>query len=301
VDGGAPRRRRAGGGAVGSQFPALRDHPVRLLAEGWDNTVHLVGGTWAFRFPRRQVALPGVLREIDLLPRLAALLPVAVPVPELVGNPAGDYPWPFFGARLLPGRELADSHLPDDARTPLGAAVGSFLRALHRPEVARGLGSSLPSDPMCRALPAARAPMTRERLSRLANRGTWAPDGEVSALLDGSLDLGSSTVEPVLVHGDLHLRHLLVDEHGAASGVIDWGDLCLADPSVDLSVAHSAFSGAARNALLTAYGHPVGPEQETRARVLAVSLCAALADYADTDARPALLAESLAGLRRAVG
>ena len=39
--------------------------------------------------------------------------------------------------------------------------------------------------------------------------------------------------------------------------------------------------------------------QELRARVLAVSLAAALADYADTDGRPALLAESLAGLRRA--
>jgi len=33
--------------------------------------------------------------------------------------------------------------------------------------------------------------------------------------------------------------------------------------------------------------------------VLAVSLAAALADYADTDGRPALLAEALAGLRRA--
>jgi aminoglycoside phosphotransferase (APT) family kinase protein len=83
--------------------------------------------------------------------------------------------------------------------------------------------------------------------------------------------------------------------------VIDWGDSCLADASVDLSLAFCAFAGTTRRALLDAYGRPVDEERELRARVLAVSLCAALADYADIDGRPALLAESLAGLDRAVG
>jgi aminoglycoside phosphotransferase (APT) family kinase protein len=41
----------------------------------------------------------------------------------------------------------------------------------------------------------------------------------------------------VLCHGDLHVRHLLVDGDGSAAGVIDWGDLCLADAAVDLSIA----------------------------------------------------------------
>ena len=102
------------------------------------------------------------------------------------------------------------------------------------------------------------------------------------------------------MHGDLHLRHVLVDETGVGAGVIDWGDVCLADASVDLSIAYTAFEGASRAALFDAYGWPVEEEREARARVLAVSLCAALADYADEDHRPALLAESLAGLRRAV-
>jgi aminoglycoside phosphotransferase (APT) family kinase protein len=81
--------------------------------------------------------------------------------------------------------------------------------------------------------------------------------------------------------------------------VIDWGDLCLADPAVDLSLAYGAFAGPARAALLAAYG-PVPPARELAARVLAVSLCAALAEYAADEDRPVLLAESLAGLRRAV-
>ncbi len=111
--------------------------------------------------------------------------------------------------------------------------------------------------------------------------------------------MGAPAQEPVLVHGDLHLRHLLVDSSGAATGVIDWGDLCLADPAVDLSIAYAAFTGPSRAALLERYGG-IEPQRELRARVLALFLCAALAEYALDEGRTALLAESVAGLRRAV-
>ncbi|MCY7372872.1 MAG: phosphotransferase [Spirochaetaceae bacterium] len=286
---------------IAAQFPELRGAAVQPFAEGFDNTVFVVAGKWAFRFPRRQVAIPGVEREIAMLPLLAPLLPLPVPVPELVGTPAVGYPWPFFGARLLPGRELADADLPDVDRTPAAAAAGRFLRVLHAPALAARFGSGLPVDPMRRASPTVRAPVARERLDRLTARGTWADDGSVEDLLSqGERLTQGPPASPVLVHGDLHVRHVLVDGDGDAVGVIDWGDIALADPCVDLALAFSAFApGGAREAFMQSYGHGVGGDQELRARVLAVSLAAALADYADTDGRPALLAESLAGLRRA--
>lgn len=208
---------------VAGQFPSLRGATVEPFAEGWDNTVFVVDGAWAFRFPRRQVAVAGVVREVELLPRLAPLLPLPVPVPELVGVPEGNYPWPFFGARLLAGRELADAGVPDHARTPAATALGGFLRALHAPDVAARLGAGLPVDPMRRASPTARAPMARERLARLEARATWTDDGRVEGLLSRGETVGESAATPVLVHGDLHVRHVLVDGLGAAAGVIDWG------------------------------------------------------------------------------
>lgn len=95
------------------------------------------------------------------------------------------------------------------------------------------------------------------------------------------------------------MRHLLV-EAGAATGVIDWGDLCLADPAVDLSIAYLGFAGAARAELLAAYGRPVTARRELAARTCAVSIGTALAEYAAAEDRRALLAESLAALHRAV-
>ena len=58
-------------------------------------------------------------------------------------------------------------------------------------------------------------------------------------------------------------------------------------------------AGPAREAFLAAYG-TVPPDRELAARVLAVSLCASLADYAAAEDRPVLLREALAGLARAV-
>lgn len=278
---------------VGAQFPALRGATVEPFAEGWDHTVHVVDGTWAFRFPRRAVALPGFARELAVLPRLADRLPLPVPRPEHVGGPAGGYPWPFAGARLLPGVELAHRALPDDDRVEVGAAVGAFLRALHATPLHEL--PDLPVDPLHRASPRVRGPAVRERLARL---DVTVPG--VDALLEEAQSLGQPTGPPVLVHGDLHVRHLLVD--GArACGVIDWGDVCRADPAVDLALAYCGFAGGARRALLDAYGTPVDGEREVRARVLALFLSAALAEYAAALGDEPLRAEALAGLSRAVG
>jgi aminoglycoside phosphotransferase (APT) family kinase protein len=285
-------------GLIGAQFAALRGASVTALATGWDNTVFLVGGEWVFRFPRRAVVLPGVRREIAVLPRLAPRLPLPVPVPELIGHPSDRFPWPFWGARHIAGRELAESALAEDDRVAAGRELGVFLRALHDPALVAVAVDALPRDPLSRAEPAVRAPMARERLARLARGGVWRPDPAVAALLHEGERLGPYAGPVMVSHGDLHVRHLLVDGDARAAGVIDWGDLCVAGPAVDLSLAYGGFSGAARTALLSTYG-PVGEENELRARVLAVFLCAALAEYATDTGRERLLAEALTGITRA--
>lgn len=282
--------------------PGLARLPLTVLGEGWDNTVLLAGQEWTLRFPRRAVALPGIRREIAVLPAIAPRLPLAVPVPQIVAADLDpEDPWPFTGARLIAGRELAGSGLPDAAREPVAAAVGAFLRVLHAPATREAVpaDADLPLDPLHRGWPRARLSSVQDTLRRLGEAEVWAGDQAVDELLAEAAQLPAPAGAPVLVHGDLHVRHVLVDEAGAATGVIDWGDLCLADPAVDLGFAYAAFSGVARAALLAAYGY-VGPDRELRARALAVRLSALLADYAARDGRPALLDEALGGLRRAV-
>lgn len=154
-------------------------------------------------------------------------------------------------------------------------------------------------DPFSRGHPAERLTRSLPWFERLAESGLWTADADVEALCEEARLLPAPAGPPVLVHGDLHLRHLLVDDAGRATGVVDWGDVCLADPAVDLAIGYAAFEAEARAAFFDAYG-PVSRERELRARVLALSLTAALADHASSTGDAPVLEESLAGLRRAV-
>jgi aminoglycoside phosphotransferase (APT) family kinase protein len=283
---------------IGGQFLVLRDAPVRLLAVGWDNVVYLVDGRWAFRFPRRAIAVAGVEREISTLPRIAPNLPLPIPEPHYVGRPSGDYPWPWFGAPFLPGVELAAAGFTDDQRVPLAATLGAFLAALHAPAMAARVGPGLPVDPMRRADMGFRVPGTRARIDGLVAKRLWQATDEVSRLLADAERLPPPP-RTVLLHGDLHVRHVLVDGSAGVTGVIDWGDLCVGDPSIDLSLAYGSFAGDARRAFLEAYG-PVDGLTELRARVIAVFLAAALLAYADDVRLAGLRAEALRALDRAV-
>ena len=270
---------------IRAQFPEVTLRSLTHLAEGWDNTVWVADGELAFRFPRRAIAVPLAERELTLLPRLAPLLPVPIPVPRLAGRPSDAFPWPFFAARLVPGREIADASVELER---FGAQLGAFLRALH--DVV--LDIALPEDPMGRADMAVRVPKARDELTSLGLLST-----RTERLLDAALDLPTPPAIAI-VHGDLHLRHALVGDDGLLSGVIDWGDACRADPSVDLSLYWSLLSDDGRIAFLAAYGR-VTDEQFLRARVLAFFLNAMIATYARHEGAARLERAALAALARA--
>src|SRR5581483_10521181 len=102
-------------------LPAFAEAPMRLFGEGWDSTVWLLGDEWVLRFPRREVVVPGFLRELEVLPLLAP---------------------------RLPGRELPDAPAGDAGRVRHGRDLGRFLRALHGidPADVPAAGELLPVD-----------------------------------------------------------------------------------------------------------------------------------------------------------
>ena len=275
-----------------SQFPELEGRSLRRLAEGWDNSVWVVGERYAFRFPHREIAIPGFERELEVLPKLPAL-PLPVPRPVFVGRPSEEFPWPFFGSELLPGIEAGDAQPDDATRVEAGLALARFLRELHAVE----LDVALPLDANARADMHRRARLAREQLAEVERLGVWTAPPRVEKLLTEAQELPSAE-QPVLVHGDLHFRHLLVDGR-AASGVIDWGDVCRADPAIDLPLLWCFVPPEGRAAFLDAYG-PANEAQLLRARVLAIQLCAALAHYARVEGNASVEREGVGGLERAL-
>jgi aminoglycoside phosphotransferase (APT) family kinase protein len=279
---------------IDEQFPHLDTSKLRLLGRGWDNTVWLTRDGIAFRFPRRAIAVPGIEREIALLPLLAPRLPVRVPDAAYPGRPTESYGWPWFGSRLIDGDELAARKLDDEARIALAPQLAAALRSLHDQSLPQT--ESLPVDPFGRTEMRSRVQRTREAVAAIASIW-WAPPTVTEILAEAEeLPPPASTT---LVHGDLHARHVLVAGDGRLTGIIDWGDVCRADPSADLSLVWSALPPAGRTAFSAVYGDgELTPERLLRARVIALFLCATLADYARATGAPALEREMIAGLGR---
>jgi len=277
---------------LAEQFPHLRRLSLALLGEGWDYTAFLVDEAWVFRFPRRAVVVPGTEREIATLPSLASLLPVAIPKPEHVGRPSDAFPWPFYGARHLPGTEPSAS-LSDEARTALARPLARTLRALHAPAALATVGHALPFDPIGRADMAVRVPRTGEAMAAIAD--LWQALPEAEELFERALELPAPEPRAVC-HGDLHFRQLLV-RGNALTGIVDWVDLCRSDPGVDLSLAYGFLPSAARREFLDEYG-AVDPASLVRAQMLALNLMAILARYGHDEEMPDVEGEALAGLER---
>jgi aminoglycoside phosphotransferase (APT) family kinase protein len=249
-----------------------------------DRTVWLADERWVFGFPRRAVVVPGLERELAWLPRLAPLLPAAIPSTEFVGAPSEHFPWPFFGGRFIPGDEAAVADLDDAQRTAIGVDLARFLRVLHSLDA-----TGLPPDGNRRADMGHRVPYTRDLFAQL---GRDAP-----RVLDDAESLPPPSEPSTIAHGDLHDRQVLVHE-GRLTGVIDWVDICCADPSIDLIMLWSFVPPGGRSAFLDAYG-AADDAMLLRARVLALMMGAVLALYA-RDQDPALEAPALAMIERAV-
>lgn len=188
---------------------------LREVDRGWDFKVLILDGEWALRIPRRRLPAEELRKEIELLPALAAALPVEIPCFELVSSE------PLFVVyRLIQGEPLRDED---------SDGVRAFLDALHSFDVG--------------TLEVPR-PDWLEIYRRHA--GDWRRG--VIPLLDVDERTGAEALlaevetltgfAPALTHSDLGPEHLLVRE-GRLVGVIDWGDARVGDPAIDYAWLHN--------------------------------------------------------------
>jgi aminoglycoside phosphotransferase (APT) family kinase protein len=277
---------------IEAQFPALSPVHVEPLGFGMDNSAFRVNEGYVFRFPHRAFAVSFLESETRLLPFLAPRLPLPVPRPTFLGRPSEAYPWPFTGYPLLAGRTACAAALDEEQRAAAAEPLARFLAALHAipgPEAARH-GAGL--DTLDRLSPR-RTPTARTALGQLAQRGLVTDLRPLLAILETPVP-GQVRTDGV-VHGDLHVRHLLVDEDNRLCGVIDWGDVHLGDPAVDLALAHTFLPASAHATFRRAYG-PLSDATWGLARLRAVRHTVALLAYADRVGDADLVREAQVGL-----
>lgn len=268
---------------IRNQCPGVMAETAIPYGSGWDNAAFLIDSRWVFRFSQRQIAVPLLVREWNILPQLAPRLSVRIPHPTWFGYVDQ---WTFLGYERLVGRPASDLALDDCARVELAQSLGRFLRQLHE----QPTGNLLIEPEALGRFDVARQ---RSRATQyLAECDSTIDVNSLQRILD---DVDDTLGEVVLSHGDLYSRHLLVDQ-GLMSGVIDWGDVCLADAALDLMLAYCFLPPEARLLFFKAYGS-FSHSTSSRARFRAVVHTLHVYRYAKSIGDEPLLREAITSLR----
>lgn len=254
-----------------AQFPQWADLPIApVRSAGTDNAMYRLGEDLAVRIPRIGWAIESLRTEQQWLPRIAAHLGVASPVPVGLGSPAEGFGWPWSVCRWVAGENPSAAEFVEPNRAVEDLA--DFITALRA------------TDPMG-GPPAKRGAPLGEQ------------DAEVRAALaalDGIIDVHAATAAwesalrvppyagpPMWFHGDLSRFNILTAQ-GRLTGVIDFGLMGVGDPSVDLIIAWNLLSAPARAQFRVAVGAADDDWMRGRGRALAIALIA-LPYYQDTN------------------
>ena len=218
-----------------AQFPSWADLPIEALpAGGTDNAIYRLGDALSVRLPRRLDWSGSLDKDFEWLPKLAPLLPLAVPRPVARGVPGEGYPHEWAVYSWLDGEDAASVPL-DLQRAAVDLAA--LIAALRRIDPAGGPAPGGRGGPL-----GPRDQATRAGIAALVD----SIDADaVTAAWERALAAPDWDHAPVWIHGDLDARNLLVMD-GRITGVIDWESLCVGDPACDVKVAWAVLDAETR-------------------------------------------------------
>jgi aminoglycoside phosphotransferase (APT) family kinase protein len=125
------------GRLIAAQFPQWAGLPIEPVpSPGTDNALYRLGDDMVVRLPSRERTTGTLKKERRWLPRLAPLLPVAVPVPLAEGMPAEGYPFEWSVYRWLEGENATVERVTDLSQ--LATDLAHFVDALQQIDPTRG-------------------------------------------------------------------------------------------------------------------------------------------------------------------
>jgi aminoglycoside phosphotransferase (APT) family kinase protein len=252
-----------------AQFPEIHAAQVEYLNEGCDSIAFEVNGSLVFRFPKRADVEAQIAGERTVLNALAsANPPLAVPRIRYEGRPTEAFPFRFAGYPKIPGDPAIRKAWSGDQLEQIAPALGRFLGWLHGIALESTAGAGLEAQDMAAFV----GDMRQEALEEFPKVANVAPQASLEhwrSWLEAA-DVGDHNDDSiVLLHNDFAAEHVLVDESGSPTGVIDWSDVALGDRAADFAGIYHWGGRALVTAVVSAYDGPLRAGQHRRAQFLA--------------------------------
>lgn len=211
---------------IAKQFPQWAALPLTAVrSAGTDNAIFRLGNDMAVRLPRRPGTVAGMATELRWLPRLAPLLPLAIPLPLGEGVPGEGFPFSWSVYRWLDGGNVVDE--PDVDLPDAAVRLGKFVAALQRIDADGGPPPAFRGGPV-----SALDDRVRIQIRDLGADGALDP-GLATAAWDTAIAALAWQGPPRWVHADLSPLNLLA-RHGTLTAVIDFGGMGIGDPAIDM-------------------------------------------------------------------
>lgn len=246
-------------------LPGIKVESIALEGEGDFFVAYSVNEAWIFRFARNAEAVRTLEREVALLPRLAPALDLAIPLISYSARSAnGDLL--FVGYPKIEGLPLIRGiflRLGRHGQEAIARVLATFLRQLHGFSVEEAHQAGVPacSYPFCRTeegfTAGTAAAQYGENLDRLlsypqVDESVRAYCGSLVGRLVRRAE--DASLSPVLVHGDLSQEHVLFDPRSRSiSGIIDFSDVVITDPLLDVMYLYVSYGGVILEPLLETY------------------------------------------------
>jgi aminoglycoside phosphotransferase (APT) family kinase protein len=256
---------------VDEQFPEWADLPLRRV-EPWGtvNAIFRLGDELSVRLPRLASWSDEEHRVAQWLPRLAPVLPLAVPEPVARGAPAEGYPCHWSVCTWIDGETGVDARWEPVAAAETLAAFVAALRTVD------ATGTPPSGDRL-----AHRGDDMRASVAQLGGRAT--------EVWEAALAAPSWDGPPVLCHADLDARNWLV-RGGRITGIIDWEGIGVRDPAADVMVAWKLHSAQATSVFRDRLG--VDDATWARARGWAIAQAASALGYYTMENNAPLVVEA---------
>lgn len=219
----------------------IKVETIEILGEGFDNIAYLINKKIVFRFPRREIALELLENEAELLPIVAKNVSFALTSPIYFGTESADFPYKFLGYPILKGNILADFTNPPIKSKEFVKQFARALKELHsigvKPEYQARFQDTWRLDIENR---------TKRLTEYLENyKSTFTETGfdtyhlkDIIAKFHQIKFLPSKTS---YVHGDIYAKHIIIDGKENFIGLIDWGDVHVGNPGIDIAAAIMLF------------------------------------------------------------
>ncbi|MES2142391.1 MAG: phosphotransferase [Pseudomonadota bacterium] len=272
-----------------AQFPTLELTEISCIGEGWDNCAFLVNQTIIFRFPRRKIAVELIEQENKLLKHLQSYFTLQIPNPIFLGRSSEEYPYSFHGYQLIKGLPAEEALLTSQQRLASLQPLALFLRKLH------SIGEKQALEMGAKPHSGKTMATFQERVNQLVALGYRIDEQQIQQEIKVIQEIKLSNFK-CLVHGDLYCRHLIFNE-GQLTGIIDWGDVGISSPAMDLAVIWTFYPKKYHPLFLEIYG-AVDPNSWHYARFLGLYIAITLILYGQDIGNTQLLSEAKESVQR---